>query len=327
MPRSASFCRHEARRWYGHDHGGRHHRRSRFDEERQHGTRYREAPAQAGHPWDLGLQAYVGVNADSGRAHTMRGSRGNAPEVSEAGCVLHGRRKPMPLAMRAIERQTREAVDAEKAMIARSGASNQKDANYSTVSCAQRSITASLTPGQKKRDKALSGTRYVLNTALTLRGKFRRQRASYAGLATVLAPNPGTKPPESHLSEPEPLESGEQACPGACCLKGREVSRFGGAGKGMRRFCLFMGKITVSVMWRFFSWGQGPRMARFRHAVRLGTVRHDELLLQAISTHQPRVAAAIVCASGASILASPTSRLTCERSGVAGQGDEPPLRR
>lgn len=53
-------------------------------------ARFREAPAQAGHPWDLGLQTHIGVNADSGRARTVRGSRGNAAGVSEAGSVLHG---------------------------------------------------------------------------------------------------------------------------------------------------------------------------------------------------------------------------------------------
>ena len=53
-------------------------------------ARFREAPAQAGHPWELGLQTHIGVNADSGRARTVRGSRGNAAGVSEAGSVLHG---------------------------------------------------------------------------------------------------------------------------------------------------------------------------------------------------------------------------------------------
>ena len=34
------------------------------------------------------MQAYLGVNADSGRTRTVRASRGNAAGVSEAG--LHG---------------------------------------------------------------------------------------------------------------------------------------------------------------------------------------------------------------------------------------------
>ena len=43
-----------------------------------------------GNQWFFGMKAHIGVDADSGLVHTVRGTAGNVNDVVEANSLLHG---------------------------------------------------------------------------------------------------------------------------------------------------------------------------------------------------------------------------------------------
>ena len=46
--------------------------------------------SQKGNQWHFGMKAHIGVDAESGLVHTVRGSAGNVNDVVEANALLHG---------------------------------------------------------------------------------------------------------------------------------------------------------------------------------------------------------------------------------------------
>lgn len=46
--------------------------------------------SQKGNQWHFGMKAHIGVDADSGLVHTVRGTSGNVADVTEAKSLLHG---------------------------------------------------------------------------------------------------------------------------------------------------------------------------------------------------------------------------------------------
>lgn len=49
--------------------------------------------SKKGQQWSFGMKAYIGVGADSGLVHTVRGTSGNVNDVVEANSLLHGQEK------------------------------------------------------------------------------------------------------------------------------------------------------------------------------------------------------------------------------------------
>ena len=47
--------------------------------------------SQKGNQWYFGMKAHIGVDADSGLVHTVRGTAGNINDVLEANTLLHGK--------------------------------------------------------------------------------------------------------------------------------------------------------------------------------------------------------------------------------------------
>ena len=47
-------------------------------------------PTRKGNNWYFGMKAHIGVDADSGLVHTVRGTAGNVNDVVEAASLLHG---------------------------------------------------------------------------------------------------------------------------------------------------------------------------------------------------------------------------------------------
>jgi len=47
-------------------------------------------PSKKGNQWYFGTKAHIGVDADSGPVHTVRGTLGNVNDVVEANTLLHG---------------------------------------------------------------------------------------------------------------------------------------------------------------------------------------------------------------------------------------------
>jgi IS5 family transposase len=43
-----------------------------------------------GNQWYFGMKAHIGVDADSGLVHTVRGTAANVSDVTEANSLLHG---------------------------------------------------------------------------------------------------------------------------------------------------------------------------------------------------------------------------------------------
>ena len=46
--------------------------------------------SQKGNEWHFGMKAHIGVDADSGLVHTVRGTSGNVADVCEGNSLLHG---------------------------------------------------------------------------------------------------------------------------------------------------------------------------------------------------------------------------------------------
>lgn len=46
--------------------------------------------SKKGNQWYFGMKAHIGVNAESGLVHTVRGTSGNVSDVLEANSLLHG---------------------------------------------------------------------------------------------------------------------------------------------------------------------------------------------------------------------------------------------
>ncbi|WP_198973202.1 transposase, partial [Xylophilus sp. ASV27] len=46
--------------------------------------------SKKGKQWYFGMKAHIGVDADSGLVHTVRGTAGNVNDVIEANTLLHG---------------------------------------------------------------------------------------------------------------------------------------------------------------------------------------------------------------------------------------------
>ena len=46
--------------------------------------------SQKGKQWHFGMKAHIGVDADSGLVHTVRGTSGNVADVTEGNSLLHG---------------------------------------------------------------------------------------------------------------------------------------------------------------------------------------------------------------------------------------------
>ena len=46
--------------------------------------------SKKGNQWYFGMKAHIGVDADSGLVHTVRGTAGSVNDVVEANCLLHG---------------------------------------------------------------------------------------------------------------------------------------------------------------------------------------------------------------------------------------------
>ena len=47
--------------------------------------------SQKGQPWYFGMKAHIGVDAESGLVHTVRGTTGSVNDVVEANALLHGK--------------------------------------------------------------------------------------------------------------------------------------------------------------------------------------------------------------------------------------------
>ena len=46
--------------------------------------------SQKGNQWHFGMKAHIGVDADSGLVHTVRGTSGNVADITEGNSLLHG---------------------------------------------------------------------------------------------------------------------------------------------------------------------------------------------------------------------------------------------
>ena len=46
--------------------------------------------SKKGHQWHFGMKAHIGVDADSGLVHTVRGTSGNVADITEGNSLLHG---------------------------------------------------------------------------------------------------------------------------------------------------------------------------------------------------------------------------------------------
>jgi len=46
--------------------------------------------SKKGNQWHFGMKAHIGVDADSGLVHTVRGTAGNVADVTEGNSLLHG---------------------------------------------------------------------------------------------------------------------------------------------------------------------------------------------------------------------------------------------
>ena len=46
--------------------------------------------SQKGNEWNFGIKAHIGVDADSGLVHTVRGTSGNVADVTQGNSLLHG---------------------------------------------------------------------------------------------------------------------------------------------------------------------------------------------------------------------------------------------
>ena len=46
--------------------------------------------SKKGNQWYFGMKAHIGVDADSGLVHTVRGTSGNVSDIAEANSLLHG---------------------------------------------------------------------------------------------------------------------------------------------------------------------------------------------------------------------------------------------
>lgn len=47
--------------------------------------------SQKGNQWYFGMKAHIGVDADSGLVHTVRGTLGNVADVTQGNSLLHGK--------------------------------------------------------------------------------------------------------------------------------------------------------------------------------------------------------------------------------------------
>ena len=47
-------------------------------------------PGQKGNQWFFGMKAHIGVDADSGLVHTVRGTSGHVSDIAEGNTLLHG---------------------------------------------------------------------------------------------------------------------------------------------------------------------------------------------------------------------------------------------
>ena len=47
-------------------------------------------PSKKGNQWHLGMKAHIGVDAESGLVHTVRGTSGHVSDIAEANSLLHG---------------------------------------------------------------------------------------------------------------------------------------------------------------------------------------------------------------------------------------------
>lgn len=46
--------------------------------------------SQKNNQWDFGMKAHIGVDANSGLVHTVRGTTGNVADVTEGNSMLRG---------------------------------------------------------------------------------------------------------------------------------------------------------------------------------------------------------------------------------------------
>ena len=42
--------------------------------------------------WYFGMKAHIGMDAESGSVHSVRGTSGNISDIAEANSLLHGKR-------------------------------------------------------------------------------------------------------------------------------------------------------------------------------------------------------------------------------------------
>jgi len=49
--------------------------------------------SQKGNEWHFGMKAHIGVDADSGLAHTVAGALDNVTDIGEDNSLLHGQEK------------------------------------------------------------------------------------------------------------------------------------------------------------------------------------------------------------------------------------------
>ena len=49
--------------------------------------------SKKGNQWYFGMKAHIGVDAQSGLVHTVRGTSGNVSDIAEANTLLHGQEK------------------------------------------------------------------------------------------------------------------------------------------------------------------------------------------------------------------------------------------
>jgi len=46
--------------------------------------------SKKGNQWYFGMKAHIGVDAESGLVHTVRGTSGHVSDIAEANSLLHG---------------------------------------------------------------------------------------------------------------------------------------------------------------------------------------------------------------------------------------------
>ena len=49
--------------------------------------------SKKGNQWYFGMKAHIGVDAESGLVHTVRGTSGNVSDIAEANSLLHGQER------------------------------------------------------------------------------------------------------------------------------------------------------------------------------------------------------------------------------------------